>query len=38
MFHLLPLLVVEVAEARRALLAVGEVVEVGTVGHSRRNA
>jgi hypothetical protein len=38
MLHLLPLLVVEVAEARWAPLAVGEVLEVGTVGHSRRNA
>jgi hypothetical protein len=38
MLHLLPLPIAEAAEARRALLVVGEVVEVGTVGHSRRNA
>ena len=30
--------VVEVAEARQALLAVGEVVEVGTVDRVRRSA
>jgi hypothetical protein len=38
MLHLLPPLIAEAAEARRALLAVGEAVEVGTVGHSRQNA
>jgi hypothetical protein len=34
MIHLLPLSVAEAAEARRVLLAVGEVVEVGTIGRS----
>jgi hypothetical protein len=34
MLHLLPLPVAEVVKAHRVLLAVGEVVEVGTVGHS----
>jgi hypothetical protein len=38
MLHLIPLPVAEVARARQALLVVGEVVEAGTVGHSRRNA
>jgi hypothetical protein len=38
MLHPLPLPVAEAAGAREALLVVGEVVEAGTVGHSRRNA
>jgi hypothetical protein len=38
MLHLLPLPVAEAVEARRALLTVGEVVEAGTVDHSRQNA
>jgi hypothetical protein len=38
MLHLLHLPVAEVTEARRAPLVVGEVVEVGTVSHSQRNA
>jgi hypothetical protein len=38
MLHLLPLPIAEVAEARLAPLTLGEVVEVGTVGHFRWNA
>jgi hypothetical protein len=38
MLHLLPLPTAEVVEVHRALLVVGEVVEVGRVSHSRRNA
>jgi hypothetical protein len=38
MLHPLPLPVAEAAGARQALLVVGEVVEAGMVGHSRRNA
>jgi hypothetical protein len=38
MLHTLPLPVAKAAGARQALLMVGEVVEAGTVGHSRRNA
>jgi hypothetical protein len=38
MLHPLPLLVAEAAWARQAILVVGEVVEAGTVSHSRRSA
>jgi hypothetical protein len=38
MLHLLPLPAVEVVEVLRALLVVGEVVEVGRVDHSQRSA
>jgi hypothetical protein len=34
MLHLLPLPVAEVVEVHWALVAVGDVVEVGRVGHS----
>jgi hypothetical protein len=36
--HLLPLPAVEVAEVLRVFLVAGEVVEVGRVDRSRRNA
>jgi hypothetical protein len=38
MLHPLPLPVAEATGTRQTLLVVGEVVEAGTVGHSRRNA